>query len=99
MGGVVEEQHHVELVVGDTRADLLISAVGIGEEAVYAQSGGLGDLMSGGIGGVEVVLGENPGVGGTELYHEFLLVIVCHKRDIHAKSSLTVAACLSVQTG
>ena len=32
--GVVEEEHHVDLVIGDPRADLLAAAVGIGQEAV-----------------------------------------------------------------
>ena len=85
--GIVEEQHQVELVVGDAGADLLAAAVGIGQEAVYVQTGGIGYHVTGGVGGVDVVLGQNTGISGAELYHQLFLVIVGHKGDIHGSGS------------
>ena len=35
----------------------------------------------------DLVLGENAGVGGAELYHQLLFVVVGHQRDIHGWSS------------
>ena len=65
--------------------------MGAGQETTDVQSGGSGNLMSCGVGGVEVVPEENPGVGGTELYHQLLFIIMSHQRNIHKKDLLCIA--------
>ena len=52
--GVGEEQHQVELIVGDAGADLLAAAMGVGQEAVHVQAGGVGHHVSGGVGGIDL---------------------------------------------
>ena len=83
-GGVVEEQHHVNLVVGDACADLLRAALGVGQEELNGQAGGLRHLTAGIAGGADGVLGEDAAVGNAELDHQFFFVIVAHQGNIHA---------------
>ena len=45
--GIVEEQHQIEFVIGDAGADLLAAAVGVGQEAVDLQTGGVGSWVRG----------------------------------------------------
>ena len=76
--GVGEEEDHVKLVIGDAGADLLAAAVGVGEEAVDLQARGLRHHVAGGVGGEDAVPGQDAGVGGAELDHQVLLVVVGH---------------------
>ena len=85
--GVVEEQHHVDLVIGDAGADLLAAALGVGQEQLHRQAGGLGNLLAGIAGGADGVLGENAAVGNAELDHELLFVVVAHQSDVHMTPS------------
>ena len=50
------------------------------------EAGGVSDHVAGGIGGVQAVLGEDPGVSGAELDHQFLFIVMGHERDIHGQS-------------
>ena len=81
--GVIEEKNHVDLVVGDARANLLTAAMGMGQEQLNGQTGSLSDQISGAVGGADGVLGENAALGNAELYHQFFLFIMAHKGDIH----------------
>ena len=87
VGGIVEEENQVELVIGNAGTDLLAASVGVGEEAVDVQSGRFGHHMTGGVGGVEVVLGQDTGIGRAELDHQILLVVVGHQSDVHEGDS------------
>ena len=51
---------HAVVVVGDAGPDLLAAAVGVGQEAVDVQSGGVGHHVAGGVGGVDVVVERIP---------------------------------------
>ena len=85
--GIGEEQDHIDLVVGDTGADLLAAAVGVGQEQTHRQAGGLGDQAAGGVGRADGVLGQHAAVGDAELYHQLFLVVMTHQSDIHTGSS------------
>ena len=53
------------------------------------QPRGVGDDLAGGGGGAQGMLGQNPAVGGAELRHQFLFVIMGDQGDIHViRSSL-----------
>lgn len=90
--GVGEAQYHVDLVIGNARGDLLPAAVGEGQKTVYGQSGGIGDLLSGAGGGAEGVLGQDAAVGGAELDHQLLAVVVCHQCNIHRKAPFIISS-------
>ena len=85
--GIVEAQHHVDLVVGDAGADLLAAAVFKGQKAVYLQAGGLLHLLAGVGGGAQGVLRQNAAVGGAELHHQLLAVVVSDQGNIHIASA------------
>ena len=68
-------------------ADLLAAAVLAGEEQVDVEPRGLGDHTAGGVGGAQVVPGQDAGVGGAELDHQVLLVVVGHQGNIHVVHS------------
>ena len=83
---VVEEEHHVDLVVGDACADLLRAAVYAREEEVDGQTRRLGDQSTGRRGRREAVLGKNALIGRAELNHQLFFVVVCHEGDVHMGS-------------
>ena len=86
--GVVEEQHHVDLVVDDALTDLLDAAVGVGQEQIDRKTGGLRDHAAGGVGGAYGVLGQDAAVSSAELDHQFLLMVVAHQCDVHGVANL-----------
>ena len=60
-----------------------------GEEPVDGQPRGVGDDLAGGGGGAQGMLSQNPAVGGAELSHQLLFVIMGDQGDIHViRSSL-----------
>jgi hypothetical protein len=64
-------------------------SVGEGQEPVDGQPRGVGDDLAGGGGGAQGMLGQNPAVGGAELSHQLLFVIMGDQGDIHViRSSL-----------
>ena len=87
IGGVTEAEHHVDLVIGDARGDLLSAAVLEGEEAVDGKPRRFGDELSGARGGAQRVLGKNPAVGGAELNHQLFLVVVGDQCNVHEVKS------------
>ena len=54
---------------------------------MYLQACGFRYHVSGGVGSVQVMLRENAGVGGTELYHQVLPVVMRHNSNIHLSIS------------
>jgi hypothetical protein len=87
--GVVKENNHVDLVVGDASANLLAAAVGVGEEQLDGKSGRLGHLEASSVGGAHGMLGKNTTVGNAELHHQFFLVVMTHERYVHRKFILS----------
>ena len=65
----------------------LAAALGVGQEQLHRQAGGLGNLLAGIAGGADGVLGENAAVGNAELDHELLFVVVAHQSDVHMTPS------------
>ena len=89
VAGIVEAQHQIDLVVGDAGSDLLAAAVGEGQEPVDGQPRGVGDDLAGGGSGAQGMLSQDPAVGGAELSHQLLFVIMGDQGDIHViRSSL-----------
>ena len=86
--GVGEQQHQVDLVVGDPGVDLLVAALLMGKKQGNGQTGIVRDQPPGGCRGVKAVLGEDALIGGTELHHQFFFLIMGQKRDIHPLHSL-----------
>ena len=86
VGGVAEEEDHIDLVVGDARADLLGAAVDARHEQVDRKAARFADHLTGHAGGAESVTGQNAGVSRAELDHQFLFVVVCHESDVHVVS-------------
>ena len=91
---VGEEEHHVDLVVGDASADLLAAAVLVGQEEGDIQAGGLFDDIPGGVGGAEGMLGQNTAVSYSELRHQLLFFVVSHQCDIHGRSHSSLSITL-----
>ena len=87
---IVEEEHHVDLVVGDACADLLRAAVYAREEEVDGQTRRLGDHLAGNVGRADGVLGEDACIGCAELHHQVFFVVVCHESDIHITAPLSI---------
>ena len=74
---------NLDIALGLSDAALLAAAVGISQKAVDLEAGGVGNHVAGGVGGVDMMLGEDARIGRTELDHEFLLVVVRHESNIH----------------
>ena len=55
---------------------------------MHLQTCGLRDHVSGGVGGVKMMLGKDAGIGRAELNHQILSVVMGHERDIHLLDSL-----------
>lgn len=91
-GGVAEKQDQVNLVVGDARADLLAAALGAGQVQRDGQARGFAHQLAGGVGGADVVTGQDAAVGNAKLHHQFFLSVVGQKRDIQRKSPLLRAS-------
>ena len=87
--GIDKDQHHVDLVIGDTSRDLLGTAVGKGEEAVNGQTCGCADLHARVSRGTQGVLGQHAAVGVAKLDHQFFSVIMCDQGDIHSSFSFS----------
>ena len=83
---VAEIEDHIDLVVGDARADLLGAAVDARHEQVDRKAARFADHLTGHAGGAERVTGQNAGVSRAELDHQFLFVVVCHESDVHVVS-------------
>ena len=81
--GIVEAQHHINLIIGDAGRDLLATAVLEGQETVYGQTGGILHLLAGIGGGAQGVLSQDAAVGGAELHHQLFAVVVCDQGDVH----------------
>ena len=81
---VAEEEHEVDLVVGDARADLLRAALRAGQIQRDRQPRRLGNELARGVRGADVVTGENAAVGNAELDHKLLFAVMGEKSDIHA---------------
>ena len=88
--GIVEAEDHVQLVIGDAGADLLATAVVKAHKSVDGQACGLGHHLAGGGGGAKGMLGQDAAIGGAELDHEFLAVVVSDQCDIHDCALLSV---------
>ena len=87
--GVGEQQHQIDLVIGDSGVDLLMTALLVGQKQSDGQTGIVGNEPTGGGGGEEVVLHKHALVGGAELNHQFLFLVVCQKCNIHKGHSFS----------
>ena len=82
--GVGEQQHQVNFVICDPGIDLLMAALLVGKQQRNGQTGIVRDQTAGGSCGIQVMLCQNTFLSGAELHHQFLLLIVGQKRDIHS---------------
>ena len=85
--GVGEQQHQVDLIVGDPGIDLLMAALLMGQQQGDGQTGIVRDQPSGSGGSKQIMLQQNTFVGRAELHHEFLLLIVGQKCDVQCAHS------------
>ena len=76
---ISEKQEQVDLVTGDPRRDLLISALGTAQITYNSQTSCFGDHFSGRSRSTEVRFAQNSAVCDAELYHKLLLGVVSDK--------------------
>ena len=81
--GVGEQNHQVNLVIGNTGVNLLMTALLVGQEQCYGQTGIVRNEPAGGCGGKQLVLCQYALIGGAKLHHQFLFLIVSQKCNIH----------------
>ena len=74
------------------------AAVLAAQKQVYVQPRGLCHHAARSVGGAEIVPGQYPGVGGTELDHQVLSVVVGHQSNVHGNQSF-LFRCLSQKRG
>jgi hypothetical protein len=60
-----------------------MAALLMAQQHGHGQTGIIGDQTARGGRGKEAVLGKDAFIGGAELNHQFLFLIMCKKRDIH----------------
>ncbi len=70
---------------------LLAAAVLAGHEQVDVQAGLRSHQLACGVGGTQVVPTENAGVGGAELDHQILFIVVGHQSKIHTDLFLSIS--------
>ena len=87
VGNALEVKEAIDILAGRAGGDLLAAAVFKGQKAVYLQAGGLLHLLAGVGGGAQGVLRQNAAVGGAELHHQLLAVVVSDQGNIHIASA------------
>ena len=81
---VVEEDDHVDLVIGNARVDLLMAALVFRQEQTHGQTRRLRDQTACRRRGGDGMLGEDAFIRGTELNHQLFFLVMRHQGDIHA---------------
>ena len=81
--GIGEQQHQIDFIVSDAGVDLLMAALLMGQKQGNGQTGVIRDQAAGGGGGVEIMLGKQTLICGTELHHQFFLLVMGQECDIH----------------
>ena len=81
--GIGEQQHQIDFVVCNAGVDLLMAALLMGKQQCDGQTRVVSDQPAGGGGGKEIMLDQNAFVGGAELNHQFLFLVVRQKCDVH----------------
>ena len=74
--GVGEQQHQIDLIVGDAGIDLLVTALLMGKEQRNGQTGIIRDQPSGGGSCVKVMLAQHTLVSGAKLDHQLFFLVV-----------------------
>ena len=85
--GVAEEQQQVDLIAGNARCNLLVAAMGTGQEALNGQACGLADHLSRSARGHQRMLAQHAAVCDAELHHQFFFGIMGNQRNGHSNSS------------
>ena len=89
-GWIGEEKHHIQLIIADPCAYLLIAALIAGEIEIYRKPCSFGNESAGRIGGTYGMPGEDPAISDTKLYHKFLFSVVCHECYIQNPHILSI---------
>ena len=74
--GIGEQQHQVDLVVGDAGIDLLMTALLMGKQQGNGQTGIVADETAGGGSRKQIVLDQHAFISSAELDHQFLFLVV-----------------------
>ena len=68
----------------------------MGQKQIDRQTGGLGDHTPGGVGAADGMLGQDPTICSTKLYHQVLLFGMAHNGDVHGINTSLVCMIATV---
>ena len=87
--GIGEEQHQIDFIIGNPGIDLLVAALLVGKQQGDGQTRVVGNQPAGGGSGEQIVLHQYALVSGAELHHQFLLLVMRQKCNVHRSHSLS----------
>ena len=86
--GIREQQNQIDLIVGNAGIDLLVTALLMRKQQGQRQAGIIRDQTTGSCSGIQIMLRQDVLICCAELDHQFFLLVVSQKCDIHCLSLL-----------